>query len=128
MSTTSTTPTLEQPPPLPMIQQAYTSHSGHGSVGPVIGVLAVIIVLGALAVMVGRICSGRRIMGRGQYDFESWVEAKFATCIDGRVDPPRPRVVVGPPVEAVPGEQEAGEVRKDEEMGQPDNPHEREGS
>lgn len=127
----STTPTLEpeqqQPPPLPMIQQAYTAHSGHGSVGPVIGVLAVIVILGALAVMVGRLCSGRRIMGHGQYDFESWVETKCATCLDGLVDQPRPRMVVAPPPEAVPAaaQQETGEVRKDEEIAQPNNPHER---
>lgn len=125
----STTPTLDpeqqQPPPLAMTQQAYTSHSGHGSVGSVIGVLAVIAILGALAVMVGRLCSGRRIMGRGQYDFETWVEAKCATCLDGRVDPTPPRVVPLP--EAVPagGQTEtASEERKEEEIAQ-HNPHER---
>nr|GMD84316.1 uncharacterized protein LOC109161662 [Ipomoea batatas] len=82
---------LQQPPPMVMEQQqAYASRTAHGSVGPVIGVLAVIAVLGAIAVMIGRLCSGRRIMGRGQYDFESWVETKCASCIDGRVDPPPP--------------------------------------
>ncbi|KAF7142888.1 hypothetical protein RHSIM_Rhsim05G0080600 [Rhododendron simsii] len=82
----------QQPPPPPMevTQQAYTSQSGHGSIGPVIGVLAVITILGAIAVMIGRLCSGRRIMGHGQYDFEGWVEAKCGSCIDGRVDPPTP--------------------------------------
>ncbi|XP_058215273.1 uncharacterized protein LOC131326496 [Rhododendron vialii] len=78
------------PPPLEVTQQAYTSQSGHGSIGPVIGVLAVITILGAIAVMIGRLCSGRRIMGHGQYDFEGWVEAKCGSCIDGRVDPPTP--------------------------------------
>lgn len=84
----------QQPPPMEIGQQVYTSHSGHGSVGPVIGVLAVITILGAIAVVIGRLCSGRGIRGRGQYDFEGWVETKCASCIDGRVDPPRPRMVV----------------------------------
>lgn len=83
-------PTQQQPPPFPPViqEQAYKSHSNHGSVGPVIGVLAVIMVLGAVAVMIGRLCSGRRIMGHGQYDFEGWVETKCSTCIDGRLGPP----------------------------------------
>lgn len=86
------------PPPMFMGQQAYSDRPGHGSVGPVIAVLAVIAVLGAIAVMIGRLCSGRRIMGRGQYDFEGWVETKCASCIDGRVDPiPRPVTVAPPP-------------------------------
>ncbi|CAN4112256.1 unnamed protein product [Withania somnifera] len=101
----STTPAeypLQQqqlPPPMFMGQQAYSDRPGHGSVGPVIVVLAVIAVLGAIAVMIGRLCSGRRIMGRVQYDFEGWVETKCASCIDGRVDPiPRPVTVAPPPV------------------------------
>ncbi|XP_047978677.1 uncharacterized protein LOC125220558 [Salvia hispanica] len=88
---------LQSPPPpmqMQMGQQEYTAHSGHGSVGPVIGVLAVITILGAIAIMIGRLCSGRGIMGHAQYDFERWVETKCASCIDGRVDPPPPRVVV----------------------------------
>ncbi|XP_057495438.1 uncharacterized protein LOC130780468 [Actinidia eriantha] len=76
------------PPPLEVTQQAYTTHSGHGSIGPVIGVLAVITILGAIAVMIGRLCSGRRILGHGHYNFEGWVENKCGSCIDGRVDPP----------------------------------------
>ncbi|XP_052621793.1 uncharacterized protein LOC111895733 [Lactuca sativa] len=89
-STPELDPAQQQPPPFPPIiqEQAYKSHSGHGSVGPVIGVLAVIMVLGAVAVMIGRLCSGRRIMGHGQYDFEGWVETKCSTCIDGRLGPP----------------------------------------
>ncbi|CAI9769116.1 unnamed protein product [Fraxinus pennsylvanica] len=75
-------------------QQASTAHSGHGSVGPVIGVLAVIAILGAIAVMIGRLCSGRRIMGLGRYDVEEWAEAKCASCIDGRVFPPHPPPLV----------------------------------
>ncbi|GFQ04738.1 hypothetical protein PHJA_002617800 [Phtheirospermum japonicum] len=84
----------QQPPPTQMAQQAYRAHPGHGSVGPVIGVLAVITILGAIAVMIGRLCSGRGIRGHGKYDFEGWVETKCASCIDGRVDPPPLRVVV----------------------------------
>lgn len=92
---TSDTPLLDplqqqqQPPPMVVAaQQASTAHSGHGSVGPVIGVLAVIIILGAISVMIGRLCSGRRIMGRGRYDFEEWAETKCASCFDGRALPP----------------------------------------
>lgn len=87
------------PPPMEVTHQSYNaSQSGHGSIGPVIGVLAVITILGAIAVMIGRLCSGRRIMGHGQYDFEGWVEAKCGSCIDGRVDPPpRPRPPPPPP-------------------------------
>ncbi|XP_027155395.1 uncharacterized protein LOC113759058 [Coffea eugenioides] len=84
----------QQPPPMVVAaqQQAYAAHSGHGSVGPVIAVLAVISILGALAVMIGRLCSGRGVFGHGpHYDFESWVEAKCSACVDGRVDSPVPR-------------------------------------
>ena len=59
----------EQPPPM-----SVTQHSPHESIGPVIGVLVVVIVLGVIAVMIGRLCSGRRIMGHGQYDVERWAE------------------------------------------------------
>ncbi|KAL2477227.1 uncharacterized protein Fot_46241 [Forsythia ovata] len=94
----STPPILDplQPPPMAVMAQqaAYTAHSGHGSVGPVIGVLAVITILGALSVMIGRLCSGRRIMGHQGYDFERWVETKCSSCIDGSFNPhPPPRTV-----------------------------------
>ncbi|KAK3195694.1 hypothetical protein Dsin_027004 [Dipteronia sinensis] len=87
------TPVLEQqPPPVEATQQAFTAHSGYGSVGPVIVVLAVITILGVIAAMIGRLCSGRPIAGHGgQYDFEGWVERKCSTCIDGRVAPPPSR-------------------------------------
>nr|XP_043620031.1 uncharacterized protein LOC122591867 [Erigeron canadensis] len=95
MSSTPEMDPTQQPPPFPPViqEQAYSQHSGHGSVGPVIGVLAVIMVLGAVAIMIGRLCSGRRIMGHMQYDFEGWVETKCSTCIDGRLGPPAPRAV-----------------------------------
>ncbi|KAL5540670.1 hypothetical protein UlMin_042862 [Ulmus minor] len=87
----SATPIDQQPPPMAVLQQDYTTHSGHGSVGPVIGVLAVITVLGVIAGMIGRLCSGRRVMGHGQYyDFEGWIERKCSTCLDGRIDPTPP--------------------------------------
>ncbi|WOK94544.1 hypothetical protein Cni_G03248 [Canna indica] len=81
---------------LPLDQQsppAYTepSASQGGSIGPVIGVLAMIAVLGVVAGVLGRLCSGRSILGYGRYDLHGWVEAKCATCIDGRPDAPAPR-------------------------------------
>ncbi|XP_026446728.1 uncharacterized protein LOC113347313 [Papaver somniferum] len=52
----------------------------------VIVVLVFITILGVLSVIVGRLCSGKRVIGIGEYDFESWVERKCSTCIDGRID------------------------------------------
>ncbi|KAK2665155.1 hypothetical protein Ddye_003729 [Dipteronia dyeriana] len=90
----------QQPPPVEVTQQAYAAHSGYGSVGPVIVVLAVITILGVIAAMIGRLCSGRPIVGHGgQYNFEGWVERKCSSCIDGRVAPPpiRPDIPVAEP-------------------------------
>ncbi|XP_022860930.1 uncharacterized protein LOC111381382 [Olea europaea var. sylvestris] len=84
-----------QPPPMAVMAQqaAYTAHSGHGSVGPVIGILAVITILCALSVMIGRLCSGRRVMGYQGYDLERWVETKCSSCIDGSFNThPSPRM------------------------------------
>ncbi|KAJ6385789.1 hypothetical protein OIU77_028876 [Salix suchowensis] len=83
----------QEPPPMEGTQQAaYTTHTGYGSVGPVIAVLAVITILGVIAGMIGRVCSGRRILGHhGQYDFEGWVERKCSSCLDGHVAPPPTR-------------------------------------
>ncbi|KAJ9135609.1 hypothetical protein P3X46_032772 [Hevea brasiliensis] len=92
----------QQPPPMDVTQQAYTAHTGHGSIGPVIAVLAVITILGVIAGMIGRLCSGRRVMGNGQYDFEGWVERKCSSCLDGPVDAPAARgadIPVAEPVE-----------------------------
>ncbi|KAK4766382.1 hypothetical protein SAY87_008024 [Trapa incisa] len=87
----STTPTINE-----ATQQDYTVHSGHGSVGPFIAVLVVITILGVVAGVIGRLCSGRTFMGRGQYDFEGWMERKFSSCIDGQVDAP-PHMPPPPP-------------------------------
>ncbi|CAI9104379.1 OLC1v1003037C1 [Oldenlandia corymbosa var. corymbosa] len=127
--------TQQQPPPMAMAtQQAYSANTGHGSAGPVIGVLAVITILGAAAVMIGRICSGRGIFGRGpRYDLESWVETKCSSCVDGRIDSPAPRRIVvehsnssrpgeaaGPPPppleEAAPGVARVVEERPDDDQ------------
>ncbi|CAL9774738.1 unnamed protein product [Musa acuminata subsp. burmannicoides] len=78
-----------QPPPPPLYVESYRSHGG--SVGPVIAVLAVIMVLGVIAGIVGRLCSGRTIMGYGHYDLEGWFERRCAPCIDGRLEAPTPR-------------------------------------
>ena len=86
----SSMPLNQQTPPLTIVSQ----HGSHGPpVGPVVGVLVVILLLGAMAVMVGRLCSGKRIMGYGQFDLESWAETKCSSCIDGRnhVNAPLPR-------------------------------------
>ena len=92
------TPFVQQPPPpIEVSQQAYTTHSGHGSIGPVIGVLAVITVLGVVAGMIGRLCSGRRVMGLGEYDVETWVETKCSSCVDGTIAPPPLRPHPPPP-------------------------------
>jgi hypothetical protein len=82
----------QEPPPMEGTQQAaYTTRTGHGSVGPVIAVLAVITILGVIAGMIGRFCSGRRVLGHGQYDLEGWVERKCSSCLDGHVGPPPTR-------------------------------------
>ncbi|CAI0558449.1 unnamed protein product [Linum tenue] len=62
-----------------------SSSSSHASIGPVIAVLVVIMILGIVAGMIGRLCSGRTIFGYGDYDIESWAETKFSSCIDGRI-------------------------------------------
>ncbi|KAL3722429.1 hypothetical protein ACJRO7_034751 [Eucalyptus globulus] len=110
------TPLYEQPPPTPVTAQAYTSHAGRGSVGPVIAVLAVITVLGVIAGMIGRLCSGRPIMGHGQYDFEGWIERKCSACLDGRVDPPPQRPAVGAAAAVGAGAEEAAQEEAVEEI------------
>ncbi|KAL1561032.1 hypothetical protein AAHA92_03783 [Salvia divinorum] len=110
---TTSAPVLEQqPPPMQMAaQQAYAAQPDHAPVGPVIGVLVVITILGAIAVMIGRLCSGRGLRGRARYDFEKWVETKCASCIDGGLDPPPPRVVVDHRITIASGTPAAAEER-----------------
>lgn len=79
---------MAMPPPDTVAQQSYNGASQHASIGPLIGVLVVIIMLGIIAVMIGRLCSGRRIMGHGEYDIERWAENKCSTCIDGTINLP----------------------------------------
>jgi hypothetical protein len=92
--------TTAAPPPPP--QPTVVAHRYHGgtSFGPLIVALAMITLLGALAVLMGRVCFGRRtLFGYGRYDLEAWVETKCASCLDGRMDValPRPRHVPPPP-------------------------------
>lgn len=83
-------PLDQQAPPPYLNEQVYASHSGFGHVGPLIAVLAVVTILGVLAGMLGRLCTGRTVMGYGHYRFEEWIERKCASCIDGRISPPPP--------------------------------------
>nr|XP_011459828.1 PREDICTED: uncharacterized protein LOC105350119 [Fragaria vesca subsp. vesca] len=101
----------EQPPPPPqafIIQGSDAStYSPHGSIGAVVGVLVMVVILAAVAVVIGRLCSGKTIMGYGHYDMESWAETKCSSCIDGRISTvslPRPNVSTATPP-AQPSEQ-----------------------
>lgn len=86
---------LDQSPPLVIAQPNYSPQPGssyHASVAPVVAVLVAVAVLGVAAAIVGRLCTGKRIMGYGhKYDMESWAESKCSSCIDGRIH-------VSPPV------------------------------
>ncbi|QCD83161.1 hypothetical protein DEO72_LG2g3504 [Vigna unguiculata] len=106
------TPFVQQPPSIEITQQAYTTHSDHGTVGPVIAVLAVITVLGVIAGMIGRLCSGRRVMGHGEYDVETWIETKCSSCVDGRIAPPPPP----PPLPPEPAIQDLQPVQAPQEI------------
>ncbi|PKU75473.1 uncharacterized protein LOC110101758 [Dendrobium catenatum] len=77
------------PPPTTTTTTRYPSKESWGSIGPVIGVLAVIAILGILAGVIGRLCSGRRILGLGPFDVEGWIERK-CSCIDGGISSPLP--------------------------------------
>ncbi|MBA0693425.1 hypothetical protein Goari_003799, partial [Gossypium aridum] len=78
----------QQPPPPPTVtvpdQQPYhnSQTTTHPSLPPLIGVLLVIIILGIIAGMIGRLCTGRKIMGLGHFDIETWIETKCSSCID----------------------------------------------
>ncbi|VVB08456.1 unnamed protein product [Arabis nemorensis] len=77
-------PLYGQPPP-----PQHTA-SGHSTIGPFIAVLIVITVLCVLASVIGRLCSGKTIMGYGDYDMERWAESRCGSCIDGHILPHRP--------------------------------------
>ncbi|CAA6663090.1 unnamed protein product [Spirodela intermedia] len=83
------------PPPVATTHQAYVPHGGGGgggSIGPVIAALALVAVLGVIAGIVGRLCAGRSIFGRGHYDLEGWMNANCSSCIDGTIDSsPQPK-------------------------------------
>ncbi|KAG0498753.1 hypothetical protein HPP92_003444 [Vanilla planifolia] len=67
-----------------------SSHTGRGSIGPLIGVLAVVAVLGIVSCVVGRLCSGRRIVGIGRFNVDGWIGRNCASCVDGRLGFPPP--------------------------------------
>lgn len=81
-------PQQQFPPPAAVYPTPYRSQGG--SVGPVIAALGLIAVLGVIACIVGRLCSGRTVMGYGHYDLSGWIERKCASCIDGRLEAPPP--------------------------------------
>lgn len=120
---------LQQPPAMVTGQQAYMDRPAHGSVGPVIGVLAVIVVLGAVAVIIGRLCTGGSVMGRGQYDFERWFETKCGSCVNGMIELPQPPVAAaaaencgsGGPSPAAEPEPAPQETKEEEEVGNQQN-------
>ncbi|KAF5747069.1 hypothetical protein HS088_TW06G01247 [Tripterygium wilfordii] len=114
-------PIAEQPPAVVLPEQSYSNHTGHPSIGPVIAVVVIIIILGGLAGMIGRLCSGRRIMGYGDYDIGSWAERKCSSCIDGRISPSPPRPEVSATSTPVTLPVQANQDPKSEELS-PQNP------
>ncbi|KAK8601211.1 hypothetical protein V6N13_059062 [Hibiscus sabdariffa] len=83
---------VQQPPAAVAVMEEpyYNLHTTHASIAPLIAVLLVIIILGIVAGMIGRLCTGWKVMGVGQFDMESWIENKCSSCIDGRIYPPLP--------------------------------------
>lgn len=72
---------------MPLDQQKSYSNSHDGSIGLVIGVVIGVIIIGIISIVVGRLCSGRRVMGfEGEFDLERWAETKCSSCIDGRLN------------------------------------------
>lgn len=111
-------PLDQQPPPGFVLQQNANPHSPHGSIGAVVAVLVVVIILGVVAVVIGRLCSGRSIMGYGHYDLESWAETKCSSCIDGRINPPlsRPNVSCSSVSTSTPAQTHQGSELQQEEQ------------
>ncbi|CAN8284428.1 unnamed protein product [Cochlearia groenlandica] len=98
----------QRPPPPPS--------SGHSSsVGPFIAVLIIVIFLCILATVIGRLCSGKTIMGYGDYDMERWAETRCSSCIDGHIFPTRP----SPPQGHVADPEEKQETNSDNELPHP---------
>uniref|UniRef100_A0A0E0JS03 Uncharacterized protein n=1 Tax=Oryza punctata TaxID=4537 RepID=A0A0E0JS03_ORYPU len=64
-----------------------TTTAVRGSYGPVIAMLAVLAVLAAVAVAVGRLCFGRRVLGQaaGGHDLEAWVERTCGPCVGATI-------------------------------------------
>ncbi|XP_037416820.1 uncharacterized protein LOC119279816 [Triticum dicoccoides] len=74
------------PPQMMAYGVAEGAAASSGSYGPVIAMLAVLAVLAAVAVAVGRLCFGRRALGRaGGHDLEGWVERKCGPCVGAGV-------------------------------------------
>lgn len=113
---------LDQSPPLVIAQPNYSPHTGsHGSVAPVVAVLVAVAVLGVAAAVLGRLCTGKRIMGYGhKYDMESWAESKCSSCIDGRirVSPPVARASGGGASVSAPSQVRAQDHRETEQTDQ----------
>ncbi|KAL1193556.1 hypothetical protein V5N11_025753 [Cardamine amara subsp. amara] len=78
-------PLYWQPPPATELPQH------HAAIGPFIAVFIVVIVLCVLASVIGRLCSGKTILGYGAYDMERWAESRCSSCIDGHIRPSPPR-------------------------------------
>ncbi|KAL5228661.1 hypothetical protein ABZP36_016926 [Zizania latifolia] len=70
-----------------------------GSYGPVIAMLAVLAVLAAVAVAVGRLCFGRRMLGQagGGHDLEAWVERTCGPCVGASIFSAAPVASTGGP-------------------------------
>ncbi|EOA29063.1 hypothetical protein CARUB_v10025319mg [Capsella rubella] len=78
-------PLYWQPPPATEVPQH--SSSGNTTIGPFIAVFIIVIVLCVLASVIGRLCSGKTILGYGDYDMERWAESRCGSCIDGHIIP-----------------------------------------
>ncbi|XP_010526140.1 PREDICTED: uncharacterized protein LOC104803788 [Tarenaya hassleriana] len=107
-------PLYLQPPPATEHSSSSSAVPSGSSVGPLVAVLVVVAVLCVIAGFVGRICSGKTVMGFGEYDMERWAESRCSSCIDGHIPPPPPpppepqqRNLHGDSEPAVPGQDTA---------------------
>ncbi|CAA0372109.1 hypothetical protein AtNW77_Chr2g0245821 [Arabidopsis thaliana] len=92
-------PLYWQPPPATEVSQdsSSVSSAGNSTIGPFIAVFIVVTVLCVLASVIGRLCSGKTILGYGDYDMERWAESRCGSCIDGHIIPHRPSPSPPPP-------------------------------